>query len=196
MKTAEDTSKTSHRLIVGRLQALAEPLDRAGSVVRWQEAIRRATQTDPQNPAIAGIMDLALLCLEDARDPSARVDKAEISVQGKTVARFTFSIIQLCLLVKVALTWGPDGPVDREDVSGEDMRDAMLSVYRRYHQESIFAMTVDEYETRLKSDGMFPEKATELSHCVVSVLAGGNATGEPINPRRTLDQYLTEGPHR
>ena len=178
--------------IVHRLSALTKPLDRVGSPIRWQRAITKASQTDGKNPALADIMDLALMSLEDVNDPSARVCRSEIIMHGKTIARFNFPIIQLCLVVKVALMWIPDGPEGRDDISGEDARGAMLSVFRRYHQEHVFTMTVEEYESKLTGDGMIPEETRKLSHTIVLTLAGDQSSGI-IDRTKRMDQFLMKG---
>lgn len=181
--------------IVDRLRALTVPLDRVGSTTRLQRAFAKAAQADGKNPALADIMDLVLLTQEGGeppepgRQPPSRV---EITMRGKTIARFNFPIIQLCLVAKVALTWGLDGPAGRDDVSGEDMRDAMLSVFGRYHHETIFSMTVEEYESKLIGDNMIPEEARKLAHSIVSILAGPRAAGV-IDRKKRLDQHLTKG---
>lgn len=178
--------------IVHRLRDLTRPLARVGSPIRWQSALSKAAEADGKNPALADIMDLVLLSIEDVNAPTAMVSRAEVHMHGKTIARFSFPVIQLCLVAKVASLWGPDGPEGRDDVSGEDMRDAMLSVFRRYHQEHVFTMIVEEYEAKLIGDGMIPEEARRLSHAIVSTLAGPREAGT-IDRKKRLDQHLTEG---
>lgn len=173
----------------GNLRILAAPVDQATDIIRWQQAIDKAAQADSKNPALADIMDLALLCVEDVTDPAAKVTRAEIEIHGKTFARFNFPIIQMAIATKIALTWGPDGPAGRDDITGEDMRNVALSIFRRFHQEHVLKMTVDEYEAKLTGDGMIPEKAQELSRLIVSTLAGDckNATIDRTQP---LNQHL------
>lgn len=194
MNQPHDTAPDTALGIVEQLRNLAAPLDRVGNLTRWQRAFAKAAQADDTNPALADIMDLVLLTQEageppeTGRQPPSRV---EITIHGKTIARFGFAIIQQSLVAKVAMTWGPDGPAGKDDVSGEDMRDAMLSVFRRYRQESIFSTTVQVYEAKLIGDGMIPEKARKLSHAIVSILAGPLLAGT-IDRKKRLDQHLTK----
>jgi len=172
--------------IVTRLQTLAAPLDNVGRLVRWQAALAKAAQTDPGNPSMADIMDLVLLSIADANDPAARVTSAEVHIEGKTVARFSFPIIQLALICKVGQAGEPDGPTDQDDATGEEMKARLVAVFRRYHQDNVFTMTVADYETKLTAAGMFPEKAKELSRLIATILAGARAAGtvegtKPLN---------------
>ena len=178
--------------IVHRLSALIKPLDRVGSPIRWQRALSKAAEADGKNPALADIMDLVLLSIEDVNAPTAMVSRAEVHMHGKTIARFSFPVIQLCLVAKVASLWGPDGPEGRDDVSGKDIRDATLSVFRRYHHERIFSMTVEDYEAKLTGDGMIPEETRKLSHTIVLTLAGDQSSGI-IDRTKRMDQFLMKG---
>lgn len=65
MKT--DTPSTLD--IIHRLSALTRSHDRVGNPIRLQRALSNAAQTDGKNPALADMMELVLLSLEDCTSP-------------------------------------------------------------------------------------------------------------------------------
>jgi hypothetical protein len=178
--------------IVNRLRTLAAPLDQIGRLVRWDEALAKAARTDRDNPAMADILDLVLLSIEGGNDPAARVGRAEVHMRGKTVARFNFPIIQLALIAKVGQAWAPDGPADRQDVTGEGMKARMLAIFRRYRQDYVFSMTVGDYEATLTADGMIPDAAKDLSRLIAYTLADVWPAG-PIEGTKPLNQFAAKG---
>jgi len=162
-QAAQNAAKT-----VKKLEELGEPFEKT---VRWKHALSLASQGDRQNPALVDIMDLVLLSIEDATASDPRISASEVRIQGRTVARFGFASIQMALIAKIALTWGPDGPAGRDDISSEDMELTMRAVFSRYRQDHVLAMSVEEYEAALTSDGMIPGCAERLSRLIVSTLA-------------------------
>lgn len=188
--TANRHQTTTPLRIVDRLRGLTAPLDQVGRLIRWHNALAKAAQTDQGNPAMPDILDLVLLSIEDVNDPTARVERAEVHMQGKTLATFNFPIIQLALIAKVGEAWGPDGPTD-QDVTVGGLKARLLAVFRRYHQDYVLNMTVNDYEAKLTTAGMLPEKARDLSRLIVSVLAGGRAAGI-IEDAKPLNQFASE----
>jgi len=165
--------------LTDRLRALIRPIETSAGIDDWALSINAALRSKDDREMILQSL------LIPGRVQGAVMD-TDLTLKDGRVIKIGFPAFHLALVSTVAESLPPDA-------DGKAMKDALIGVFRRYRQDAVFNWTVENYEAALIKGGMKPEDAWQGTRLIVSILAGDDQIGKPIDRQKPLDQAMTKG---